>query len=159
MLCGVTSRVNIGSNTVFPIYATSRWAAKLCLWYILPLLRTRYSSIFYWNQKKHNNLTTIHGCLASIANLMSQNLLHLSSAKSEVLVISPDNFSKEVRHFILPLTSNIKTRKNWYTIQQFNFKSHITTTSTTHLNVTHTSFSLSQFSSLHLHCCRLTCSC
>ena len=76
---------------------------------------------------------------------MSHNLLHLSSDKSEVLVIGPDYFSKEVRHYIPPLTNNIKTRKNWYTVQQLNFESHITTTSTTHLNIRHTSCSLSVF--------------
>ncbi len=76
-----------------------------------------------------NNLTAIHDRLASVTNWMSQNFLHLNPDKTEVLVIGPDSFIKEVCYCIGPLASDIKsTSKNRGILfdQHLNFDSHIT---------------------------------
>ncbi len=83
---------------------------------------------FSFKPNNLNNLTTLHDCLVSVTNWMSQNFPHLSPDKTAVLVIGPDYFCK-VSHYIRPLAHTIKSASRNLGIlpdQHLNFEPHST---------------------------------
>lgn len=80
----------------------------------------------YFSVKPSNldSVSWLNKCFFAITECIYSNFLHLSSSKTEVLVLGPDSFSKEVSHCFapLPITWNhmLKTLESSLT----NFYSH-----------------------------------